>query len=243
MKLDSARVFVTGADGGIGRQLSEQLLDRGVSHLYEGIYGLGTVNRHGRTTQVALDVTDFQSVTSAASLAQDLDLVINCAGIFTGPSQLDVEGTVKRLQREIDVNALGILRMTRAFGPGLARRSGRVVNMVSVTAWVGSTQYLTYAASKAAAWSLTNSLRLEWATRGVGVTGVFAGFVDTPLASGIDAPKSSPADIASVILDGIEADENEILCDDRTRNVKRNLSEDQELIYAPMLAGAEKSAG
>lgn len=81
-----------------------------------------------------------------------------------------------------------------------------------------------YGASKAAAWSVTNSLRLELARQDTRVVGVHAGFIDTDMVSAIELPKTKPTDVAARIVDGLEDEAIEVLADDATVTVKAALS-------------------
>jgi NAD(P)-dependent dehydrogenase (short-subunit alcohol dehydrogenase family) len=92
-----------------------------------------------------------------------------------------------------------------------------------------------YSASKAALWSMTNSLRLDLAPKGVGVTGLHVGWVDTDLAAHVDSPKIRPEDVARLAVDGIEAGAHEVLADDVSRSVKLRLADDVAAMY-PQLA-------
>ena len=80
------------------------------------------------------------------------------------------------------------------------------------------------AASKAAAWMLTNALRIELQPQNTRVVALHAGFIDTDLASGFDAPKSSPEAIARTAFDALEAGALEILADDASRSVHAALT-------------------
>jgi len=88
-----------------------------------------------------------------------------------------------------------------------------------------------YGASKAAGWSLTNGVRLELHHQGTLVVAVHAGFIDTDMAALTNAPKVSPESVAQQVFDAVEADQVEVLADERTRTIKAELSRDQELIY------------
>jgi transmembrane protein TMEM174 (potassium channel) len=83
-------------------------------------------------------------------------------------------------------------------------------------------------------WSLTNGVRLELHHQGTLVVGVHAGFIDTDMAALVDAPKDSPESVAQQVFDAVEAGQTEVLCDERTRTIKAQLSRDQELIYPPV---------
>lgn len=122
-----------------------------------------------------------------------------------------------------DVNVFGLLRVARAFVPILATNSGgALVNMHSVLSWLAGSG--AYGASKAAAWSVTNSLRLELASQNTQVVGVHAGFIDTDMVAAIERPKATPVNIAARIVDGLEAGDTEVLADDVTITVKAALS-------------------
>jgi NAD(P)-dependent dehydrogenase (short-subunit alcohol dehydrogenase family) len=92
-----------------------------------------------------------------------------------------------------------------------------------------------YSASKTAQWALTNALRLELKPQGTLVVGVHAGFIDTDLAAGFDLPKIAPADVATQTMAAIIADEEEVLADEVSRQVKGALSGDLHVLY-PELA-------
>ncbi len=115
-----------------------------------------------------------------------------------------------------------------------ANGGGAIVNMLSVTSFYTNPLNASYGASKAAAWSLTNGIRIELAHRGTLVVAVHAGFIDTDMAALVDAPKLSPESVAQQAFDAVEAGEIEVLADDRTRFVKASLSRDHELIYPPV---------
>jgi NAD(P)-dependent dehydrogenase (short-subunit alcohol dehydrogenase family) len=100
------------------------------------------------------------------------------------------------------------------------------VNIHSVLSWAAGSG--SYGASKAAFWSLTNSLRIEFADQGTHVVGVHLGYTDTDMIRGFDIPKNDPLDVAAQVLDGLEKGETEVLTDDITRQVKAALSDPVE---------------
>src|ERR1700761_2039883 len=148
---------------------------------------------------------------------------------FTGAPDLDAA------RLEMETNYFGTLSMCRAFAPVLAASGGgAIVNMLSVTSFYTNPFNASYGASKAAAWSLTNGIRLELHHQGTLVVGVHAGFIDTDMAALVDLPKDNPESVAQQGCDAVEAGQVEVLCDERTRTVKAELSRDQELIYPPV---------
>lgn len=132
----------------------------------------------------------------------------------------------------MDTNYFGTLHLCRAFAPVLGHNGGgAIVNMLSVTSFYSNPLDGTSGASKAAAWALTNGVRIELAHQGTLVVGVHASFIDTEMAAGVDAPKVSPESVAHQVLDAVEAGEVEVLADERSRFIKASLSRDHELIY------------
>ncbi|WP_036502185.1 MULTISPECIES: SDR family oxidoreductase [Nocardia] len=229
--IEGAVVFVTGGSRGIGKALVENLYQRGASKVYATARNPRTVT-HPDAVPVALEVTDLASVTAAADLAPDVTILINNAGVSVGASFLG--SPIDDIRREFDTNFYGPLLVTRAFAPTIERNGGgHILNVHSVLSWlaVGGS----YSASKAALWSQTNSLRLELQPHGIAVTGLHVGYVDTDLTAGIQAPKTSAAEVAALALDGIETGAHEVLADDISRHVKAGLAADITTQY-PQLA-------
>ncbi len=225
-------VLVTGANRGIGREFVRQLLDRGVAKVYAAARDPQTVVVDDpRVVPLQLDVTDAGSVARAAETAQDVSVVVNNAGIARGASVLDSDTAT--LRGELETNLFGTLAVASAFADRLVQRSGVVVNIASVASWLPMSG--TYGVSKAAVWSATDSMRLELGPRGVQVVGVHVGYVDTDMTAGIDAAKSSPADVVQQVLDGVEKGEVEILADDITRAVRAALHQPIETRLASFL--------
>ncbi len=124
--------------------------------------------------------------------------------------------------------------MARAFVPVIERNGGgHILNVHSALSWLSDRR--PYSASKAALWSQSNALRLHLRPRDIEVTGLHVGYVDTDMAAGVDAPKSSPADVAAAALDGIEANAFEVLADEPSRNVKAALAGDLTLLYPQLV--------
>ncbi|GHF55061.1 SDR family oxidoreductase [Streptomyces griseosporeus] len=228
--LKGAHVLVTGGSRGIGKALVEELYARGAGKVYATARDPRSVT-HPDAVPVALEVTDPASVAAAAARADDVTVLINNAGAAVGASFLDAP--VDDVRREFETNFYGPLLVTRAFVPVIERNGGgHILNVHSVLSWLalgGS-----YSASKAALWSQTNSLRLELRPRGIAVTGLHVGYVDTDLAADVDSPKSDPRVVAALALDGIEAGAYEVLADDISRQVKAGLAGDLPGLYAEL---------
>ncbi|MFD7696738.1 SDR family oxidoreductase [Streptomyces sp. NPDC059805] len=230
--IEGSVALVTGGSRGIGRALVDALYERGAKKVYATARDPRTVT-HPDAVPLALEVTDPASVAAAAEQAQDVTLLINNAGASVNAKFLDAP--VDDVRREFETNFYGPLLVTRALVPVIERNGGgHILNVHSVLSWIGLAN--SYSASKAALWSLTNSLRLALRPRGIEVTGLHVGYVDTDLAAHVDAPKSSPDSVAAQALDGIEANAFEVLADDISRQVKAGLAADPAVLYGRFAA-------
>ncbi|MET8353003.1 MULTISPECIES: SDR family oxidoreductase [unclassified Micromonospora] len=228
MKIAGSTALVTGANRGFGRHLAAELLSRGAT-VYAGARNPDSVDLPG-VTPVRLDITDPASVAAAAALTGDVNLLINNAGIDTGSDLL--EGDLDLVRLELETHYLGTLSMVRAFAPIIAGNGGgTVLNVLSVLSWVTFPSVGAYSAAKSAEWSMTNALRAQLADRGVRVAGLHVGYMDTDMTAAVTAPKSDPAVIARLGVDGIEADAYEIVADDISRQVQAGLAGGVAALY------------
>lgn len=234
MDISGAVVLVTGANRGIGAEFVEQLKRRGAAKVYAAARDLGSIDADG-VHPLELDITSTDQVEAAAAAAGDVQVLINNAGISTGTSL--VTGDVATIRREIDTNFYGPLLMTRAFAPILGSNGGgAILNVISALSWFTLPTAGAYAASKAAAWVLTDSTRLELAPQGTHVVAVHMGLVDTDMAQGVAAPKITPSDLANAGLDAIESGAQEVLADDWSKFIKSGLTDDPQTRYEQILA-------
>lgn len=221
--LTGAVVLVTGANGGLGIEFVRQALDRGAARVYASARTPKQWD-DPRIVPLALDVTDPASIAAAAAAAADTTVLINNAGIAaTTPSLLGT--SVDELRRLLETNTVGLFAVAQAFAPAVARARGAVVDVASVASWRSRPVLAAYGATKAAVWSLTDSLRNELAPQGVQVLGLYLAFTDTPMTANMDVPKGSPVDVVREAYDGLESGALEVLADDYTRTVRAALSE------------------
>lgn len=236
MRVDGATALVSGANRGLGAVFVTELLERGAARIYAGSRGGARVTADPRVVPVDLDVTDPALVAAAAERCPDVTLLVNNAGVMS-LRPLIVADDDSAARADMEVNYFGTLRMCRAFAGILAQNGGgALVNVLSVASWIAPPASGSYGASKAAAWSMTNAVRIELHEQGTLVTAVHAGFIDTDMALRVKAPKISPQDVVRQALDGVERGQVEILADDESRRVKQALPRDQEELYPKLQA-------
>ena len=247
MEIKHAVALVTGANGGIGSHFVEQLLQLEVAKIYvcarsasklENLVALDPA----RIVPIALDVTNPDSVKAAAAQCADVTLLINNAGnslnhgIISAP---DLEAA----KAEMDVNYFGMAAMCRAFAPVLSQQGGgAIVNILSLLGKVNLPFSGSYSASKAAAISMTHSVRAELATQKTLVVAVMPGTVDTDLAKDWPDPKVAPAEVARETLQAVIADQEDVYPGEQAKQVSAQLLVDPkgvEKYMATFLPGME----
>jgi NAD(P)-dependent dehydrogenase (short-subunit alcohol dehydrogenase family) len=201
-------VMVTGANRGLGRALVDEALRRGARRVYAASRQPMVVADE-RVTPLILDVTDPIQIREALNAVASLDILINNAGVSI-PDDLSNRSA---LEQHLAVNLYGTLDVTQAFVPLLTHSRGAVVNVVSLGAVAAVPVLPAYSVSKAAALSVTQSLRAILASRGVRVHAVMPGPIDTDMVRALDIPKTPPEDVAAATLDGVERGEDEIFPD------------------------------
>jgi NAD(P)-dependent dehydrogenase (short-subunit alcohol dehydrogenase family) len=206
--IENKTVLITGANRGIGRALVEDALRRGAKRVYAATRQ-PFVHSDGRVTPLTLDVTNTAQIQDAVKNVEALDILINNAGLALYDDLSDRAA----LEQSLAVNLYGPYGVTQAFLPFLTRSRGAIVNVLSLAAIAAVPFSPAYSISKAAAFSLAQSLRALLAGRGVSVHIVLPGPVDTDMARGLDIPKASPESVARGIFDGVEKGEEEIFPD------------------------------
>ncbi|MCC2974923.1 SDR family oxidoreductase [Massilia sp. IC2-476] len=232
MNIQNATVLVTGANRGLGAEFARQALARGASKVYAAARDPSTVGLAG-VVPVKLDVTDAAAVGALAADLGDVDLVINNAGIADMKGVLDQDADAS-LRRMLETNVFGILNVSRAFAPVLARNGGGAfLNVLSVASWISSPVLAAYAVSKSAAWGLTNGLRNELAGQGTQVLALHVGFIDTDLTKGLGVPKLGVATVVDSGFAALEEGRAEVAVDELTQAVKRGLSAEPGIYTLP----------
>jgi len=213
-------VIITGASTGIGRELALQLATQGARlalaardrERLEAVVR-ACVERGARAITVPTDVGDEAQcrVLIERTVAEfgRLDMLINNAGVLARDDLSDPAA----IQQHLAVNLFGTYAVTQAFLPALSRSGGAIVNILSRNALAPIPVMPAYSMSKAAAFSLTQSLRVLLAAHGVRVDAVLPGPVDTDMLHGVDIPKASPESVARAVFDAIDAGEEDIFPD------------------------------
>jgi NAD(P)-dependent dehydrogenase (short-subunit alcohol dehydrogenase family) len=214
MKTNDRAVLVTGANRGIGRALVEEALTRGAKRVYAATRQ-PFVHSDERVTRLMLDVTNPEQIQRAVENVESLDILINNAGV-TLFDDLSDRAAIERL---LAVNLFGTYGVTQAFLPLLTGSRGAIVNILSMAGLAAVPFSPAYSISKAAAFSLTQSLRALWARRGVKVHAVLAGPVDTDMSRSLEIPKASRESVAQAIFNGLENRDEDIFPDAMSQSV------------------------
>jgi len=244
MKIKYAIALVTVANRGLGLRFVGALVEFGAAKIYATARNIATldplVRKHeGLVVPLGLDVTE-QAQVDAAAAARDVTLLLNNAGVLDGRSLMEAE-SLSGFEHEMAVNVYGLARMCRTFAPIIeANGGGAIANMLSVACLVHYPPFGTYAATKAAAMSLTASLQFDLRDKGVEVFGIYAGFIDTEMAGFVARDKASPDEVARNTMVGIEAAEGNIDATEATRQTRIDLQKNPEGLKADVwLSAAE----
>lgn len=214
IKITDKVVLVTGANRGIGRALVEEALRRGAKHVYAGTR-VPFAHPDQRVTPLVLDITNKEQIREAVEMIGSLDMLINNAGV----SLYDDLSDRTKIEQQLAVNFFGTYDMIQAFLPLLLRSRGTIVNNLSLLSLAPLPLVASYSISKAAAFSLTQSLRAFLTPRGVRVHAVLTGPVDTDMNRGFDIPKTTTESAAQGIFDGVENMEDDIFPDPMSRSL------------------------
>lgn len=233
MNIENSVVLVTGASRGIGRSLVLALIASGAKRVYAAARNPDTLNdlvaAHAeRVIAIKLDVTNARDIAALSEKTSDVNLLINNAGSL---SAFDlIETPQNTLERELATNFYGMLNVTKAMLPQLERTRGSITNVLTVVSLASMSALGGYSASKAAAYSATQSLRYDLKKKGIAVHAVFPGPVDTEMAKDITLPKTSPNDVARAIVEGIARGDEDILPDPMAKQVWEGWTKDPKAV-------------
>lgn len=238
MIIANSVALVTGANRGIGRVFVAELLKRGATKIYVAARDAATLaelaKADSRLVPLTLDVTDAAQVVAAAAAAGDVTLLINNAGYAAFDGAISASG-IDEARQEMEVNYFGTLAVTRAFAPVLAKKGGAIVNMLSMLSYVTLPMAATYSASKAAAMSVTRSIRAELAAQGTQVIGVLAVQTETEMGGAMPEPRMQPEEVVNDALNALEAGtSDEIAAGAQTRAIYEAYLADPKGLQAKM---------
>jgi NADP-dependent 3-hydroxy acid dehydrogenase YdfG len=200
--------LVSGANRGIGKAITLELLNKGVAKVYAGARNVETlselVSLHGdRVVPMQLDVTDDNSIQRAATSIETLDILVNNAGVFALGGILS-DAAISSLKDNLDINVWGLIKLSNAVYSKLAQSTGSAIINISSLAGLGNMPMAaTYSVSKAAVHSITQGMRAELSDQNTLVMGVYPGPIDTDMAAGLEMDKDSPSNVAQAIVAGL----------------------------------------
>lgn len=235
MKIEGAVALVTGASRGIGKQFVEELQTAGATRIYIGVRDTGAVAEivsidPERIIPIQLDVTLEKSIQDAAAHCQDVNLLINNAGVLKNQG-LIAAPDISSARAEMEVNYFGTLLMCRAFAPILkANAGGAIINVLSILARINFPPEGFYSASKAAALSLTQGVRAELAPQKTLVVAVMPGRVDTDMTKNEQVEKISPTEVASSDLQAVVDEVEEVYVGEEAKSLAAQLASNPKAI-------------
>ncbi len=221
MKIKNSVALVTGSNRGIGREFVAGLLQRGAKRVYATARNFASLDSvtaldRDRVIPLRMDITKRSEVDAVARTAHDVTLLVNNAGVALGGSLMDCP--IDLVVRNLETNYIGTLTVIRTFAPVIENNGGgAIVNVLSLLALASVRHMGAYAASKAAAYSMTQVIRAPLAGKNISVHGVFPGPVDTDMMRDMNLPKTPAKDVVTQVLEGLESGAEDIFPDPFSR--------------------------
>ncbi|AKA70420.1 MULTISPECIES: SDR family NAD(P)-dependent oxidoreductase [Clostridium] len=219
MKIKDSTVLVTGANRGLGFEFTQVLLEMGAKKVYAAARNPETIKLHG-VIPIKLDITNQKDVENVSNELLDINMLINNAGIHKKTTLLD-DDSIEIVKDVLNTNLIGISTMSKFIAPIIIKNGGgAIVNVLSAGCWLNGHGNLAYSISKAAALSLTNDMRLALNSKGVQVSAIHAGFIDTDMMASFQGKKLSPYSVAYDSLLAVNQGSQEILIDEMSKKSK-----------------------
>jgi NAD(P)-dependent dehydrogenase (short-subunit alcohol dehydrogenase family) len=246
MDIQGSVALVTGGNRGIGEAFVRAFVAAGARRVYVGTRAAGgaahlVAAAPDKVVEVVLDVTDGNSVAQAAAQCEDVNILVNNAGMFVNTTLMRAPD-MSAARAEMEVNYFGMLAMCRAFAPVLAKSpNSAIVNVLSAGGIVALPNMGGYSPSKFAARAASTCLRAELADQGTSVSALIVGSVDTRMASHVQGAKEPPSVIAEAGLAAIRSGTDEVDTDRMAVEVRASLARDPKALERRMARGLKQT--
>ena len=237
--------LVTGANRGIGKAIVEALMQQGIAKVYAAVRDVQSVAAlvdiyADRLIPLTIDVSSSVSIQQAAEQAQDVNIVVNNAGVLSVCNVLD-KNAPQNLEYELSVNVFGLLHMAQAFAPILkANGGGALVQLNSVASLRSVPHVATYAASKAAAFSLTTALAAELRAQGTHVLSIHPGPIESDMARQASLENTEPPSVvADALIEGLKQRRFQVYPDQRAQGIGQAFESYAQEIILPIVEGID----
>ena len=218
-------ILITGANRGIGRVMVESFIEQGAAKVYAAVRSLESasplVEKYGdRVVPIHIDLGNRASIAAAAETAQDVEVVINNAGVLKTSTPLD-EYAIASIEFE-NINVYGLIHMAQAFAPVLKANGGGVfAQLNSIVSMKTFSNFTTYSASKAASYSITQGLRELLSEQGTIVLSVHPGPIATDMgdAAGLTEIAEPPSLVPQAIIAALKAGEFHVFPDSMAKQI------------------------
>jgi NAD(P)-dependent dehydrogenase (short-subunit alcohol dehydrogenase family) len=185
ISVENKVALVTGANRGIGKAIVESFINHGAKKVYLAVRNPDSTkdleSQYGdKVVTLQADVAYAHSISQLAEQAQDVDIVVNNAGVLIPASPLS-DNIEEAFAKELDVNVFGLLHVAKSFADTLIKNQGALVQLNSISSMKNFNRFASYSASKAAAYTFTQGLREELGEKGVSVLSVHPGPIATDM--------------------------------------------------------------
>lgn len=244
------RVLITDIRSPVTRPLIEALLAAGAAHIFVGeSEGWRRGSDHAaiaaldHVSVLPLDVSDVSSVQRlAAEFGGKTDILINTARHIRPGGVLGSDTVFAR--EELEINALGLMRLAQAFGPAMASRTAdgvnsaaAFVNILSVHALSADPHYGAFSASQAAALSISQTLRAEFRASGLRMINVFTGPTDDEWHQPLPPPKVPPKALGKAVVNALCEGLEDVFCGDVARDLEERWRRDAKVLERELTGG------
>ncbi len=232
--------LVTGANRGIGKAIVEGFIANGATKVYAAVRNPASaqplVDQYGdKVVPVAMDIADAESVSAAAKVTGDVQVVVNNAGVFKHTAALD-DGWEEAIEYQFGVNVYGLIYVARAFGPILAANGGGAFVQINSVASLKNFSNL-YSASKAASYSITQDLKVALEGQSTLVISVHPGpiMTDMGVEAGLEEIAEPPSQVADAIVEALASGEFHVYTDVLSRQMGEGYASFAKNVVEPVM--------